>query len=313
MLLRGVPYVLWLLTFAWAGGCTCGRFSGEASDVSFKRCALADPPSAGKRRVGALTLEVDERALTIRGAGKELRLGAFTGPVGAALTRVELARISAAAPDLLLMLGELGDSVEAASASLVGLAALGPPVLFVPGGGDRLEVIQEAFETLTDAQRAGVIDASGLRELRIGRDSFAIVPGAPLGRYALDDDSCGFETDDLEAVAEALAPAVKQSRRIWLLSWGAPSGFGVTRGLGSTELGSSELSELARDLGAKGGLFAFPETSALVPSRAAGALALVVPRLGRTGSTRREGGRVPSMLAILTLGPDGLKTGAGAP
>lgn len=250
-------------------------------------------------------MQIEERVLSVTSKQSTLKIAAFSGPVGGPLTRAELAKISESEPDLVIMFGGLGDTESAASASLAGLAALALPVLFIAGGADHLEVVEDAFDALDDKAGELVVHASGLRELRIGRDSFAILPGAALGRYARDNESCGFDSSDLEALSDALASQDKQ--RVWLLSWEAPAGWGLSQGLSGTETASAALRKAADDLKVKGGLFSFPESSVHVPVTApGGGLALVVPRLGRTGATRTSGGRVASNLASLSLGPAGL-------
>ena len=49
--------------------------------------------------------------------------------------------------------GGLGDTLETASAIVTALAALRVPTLFIPGGADRLELVDAAFEEL-DGQAA---------------------------------------------------------------------------------------------------------------------------------------------------------------
>jgi hypothetical protein len=285
-------------------GCDCGRLTGSGSGA-FERCAAIDPPASRSFHAGALSLQIEERVLTVSSKKPTLTLAAFTGPVGAPLTRSELAQLSEAAPDLIIMFGGLGDNAADASASLAGLAALGIPSLFIAGGADHLEVVEDAFDALNDKARDGVVHASGLRELRFGRDSFAILPGAALGRYSRDSESCGFDEADLESLREAFDGADKQ--RLWLLSWHAPAGWGLSKGFGGTETASPLLRKAAETLKVKGGLFGFPENAVGTPlSGPGGGLALVVPRLGRTGATRTHGGRLASSIALLTLGPAGL-------
>jgi hypothetical protein len=168
-------------------------------------------------------------------------------------------------------------------------------------------VVEAAFEELEDEASELLIDGSGLRELRIGKDRFGLVPGAALGRYAIDDQGCGFDPDDLDEIESALGNG-KGKDRLWLVAWNAPAGWGLTRGRGNTEVGSPELQQLAQRLGVQGGLFAYPETQVFSAGKApdSAGLALVVPRLGRTGAQRSDGGFVPPTLATLMVGESGL-------
>jgi hypothetical protein len=301
---------LWLTlvmpSSALVAGCRCSRSSGEVDDLTFARCAQAAPPKERRVRSGQLELEVRERVLNVRSAAG-LRVAAFTGPVGGTLSRGDFALLAEARPGFILFLGGLGDDVASASANLAGLAALRVPMLFVAGGSDRLPVIEEAFGSLADDAAELLLHGSGLREVRFGNERFAVISGSPLGRYALDDTACGFGLDDLNDVREALDDAKAKKQRISLLSWGAPSGWGLSHAAG-VDVGSPELFALGQALSAQGGVFAYPEVRAgeAVRGAARKGVSAVVPRLGRVGSTRGDGGRLPSSLMLLVLTVDGL-------
>jgi hypothetical protein len=251
-------------------------------------------------------VQVEGRTLSVSGR-TALRVVAVTGPVGAPFARSDIAQLSAARPDLLVLLGGLGDSHETAAANLSALAALHVPTLFIAGGADRLPVVRSAFEELEENAAEYLMHGSGLRELRVGKQRFALVSGAAQGRYAVDEDGCGFEQDDLDAVAAAFEQ-VKSDEQLWLLAWNAPSGWGIARGYGGTELGSVELAKLAEELGARGGIFAYPEARSFLPTEVGKGkgLALVVPRLGRTGVLRADGSRFGPALATLIVGARGV-------
>ena len=286
--------------------CRCSHTSGEVDDLKFVRCGRAAAPSERHVKSAELELDLRERVLSVE-ARPGLRVAAFTGPVGGTLSRADLSLLSAAKPGLVLWLGGLGDDAEAAAANLSSLAALHVPTLFVAGGADRLETVEAAFGRLPEEAAQLLIHGSGLRELRLGGERFAIVSGSPLGRYAVDDTACGFSVDDLSEVREALQGGATKAKRTWLLSWGAPSGWGVSNAAGQ-DIGSPELFALAQALRVHGGLFAYPETQAgsVARDKKRTGPALVVPRLGRAGATRGDGGRVPSSVLLLVLTPDGL-------
>jgi hypothetical protein len=308
--MRALTLLALLASLCASPSCSCSRLAGEVDDLEFTRCLQADAPSARTLSTPQLTLELRERVAELKPKG-ELRIAAFTGPVGAALSRTDLAELTQAAPSLVLYLGGLGDTSEVAAANLASLATLHVPVLFLAGGADRLALVESAFDDLEGDARERLIHASALRELRVGKDRFALVAGAPDGRYALDDEACGFMQDDLDDVQEALSDGSFKGRT-WLLAWAAPEGFGLTRGYAGAETGSAALAELARALDANGGLFAYPEVLAGLPGRGpkGGALALVVPRLGRTGALRADGGRLPRALSVLVLDTAGLRLAA---
>jgi hypothetical protein len=305
-MLRFLRAGLLLCLVSQLAGCRCSRTSGEVDDLKFVRCAQASAPSERRVSNGELELELHERVLSLH-AREGLRVAAFTGPVGGTLSRADLALLAGAKPGLVLYLGGLGDDVDAAFANLSGLSALHVPMLFVAGGSDRLETVEAAFARLSSEAGQWLVQGSGLRELRLAGERFAIVPGSPLGRYAIDDNACGFTVDDLNELREALADNPTKAKRTWLLSWGAPSGWGVSNALGH-DVGSPELFALAQALRVDAGLFAYPETQAglRVDDKKRKGPALVVPRLGRAGVTRADGGRVPSSVLLLLLTPEGL-------
>ena len=308
--MRRMTFAALLVSLLGGPSCSCSKLAGEVDDLDFKRCAQADAPRERTLSTPALTLELKDRVLELKPKGP-LRIAAFTGPVGAALSRSDLGLLTQAAPQLVLWLGGLGDSEQIAAANLAALATLHVPVWFVAGGADRLSLVESAFDDLEGDAADRLIHGSALRELRVGKDRFAIVPGAPDGRYALDDEACGFVDDDLDDLREALPQSFHG--RTWLLSWAAPAGLGITQGYGGAEVGNAALGELARALGAQGGLHAYPEVLANVPIKAGKGtgLSLVVPRLGRTGALHADGGRVPRSLRVLMLDGSGLHADAG--
>lgn len=277
---------------------------GEVDSFAFVRCAQHEPPSERAFKSGPLEVQIEGRTMSVRGPSV-LRVAAFTGPVGAAFSRADLARLAATKANLLIYLGGLGDKLETASANLTALAALRVPTLFIPGGADRLELVDEAFEKLEDEASEFMLHGSGLRVLRINKDRFAVLPGAAKGRYARDEQSCGFEQADLDALEEELGA---DKARTWLLSWNAPAGWGITQAEDRTDLGSAELASLAKEIGARGGIFAYPEVQAMQTGQSpkGPGLALVVPRLGRTGTPRGDGGRLPAAVTTLLVTAEGL-------
>ena len=282
-------------------GCRCGAPRAEVAGQEFVRCAQLDPPKSARWRAGDLTLEVSGRTLDID-AREHLRIAAFTGPLAGSLAASHVAQLRDANAQLLLYLGGLGDTAASARQSLMLLAGLQVPTLFIAGGDDRAAIVEDAFSGLDDTARALVVHASGLRSLRVGSQQFVIVAGAPLGRYALDAEACGFVEEDL---AEVRAAATQSGvTRPWLLSWHAPDGVGA-RAFDQSELGSPELGRLARALGSAGGVFAQPEGRAGLSASGQGAW--IVRRLGATGSLRVDGSLLAPGYTLLTLTPTGLR------
>lgn len=285
--------VAWALGALVLGGCSCRRLEAEVDGQKFVRCAQASAPSERSVRVGELAFELRERILAIT-APRPLVVVAFSGPVDRFTARdVEaLARSGAA---LALYLGGLGDDEASAKHNLAVVQRLPMPTLFVAGGADRKPLLEAAFGALDDSAR--VFDLSALRELRIGADRFVIAAGAPLGRYALDEQACGLTAEDFADIQNAAARA--GAERTWLLSWAAPAETGVALGLSGLDVGSRELRALALALNATGGVYAYPEGRAGQATREP--FTLVVPRLGVLGSLRADGSRMEGQFARFVL------------
>jgi hypothetical protein len=307
MLPRRSRLLIGLSLLATAPACRCSRLTAQVDNLEFTRCAQASAPGERELRGEQLVLTIRERVASVD-AQPGLRIAAFTGPVGQSFTQADISLLAGVRAGLLLFLGGLGDDAAAASANLLALSSLHVPTLFVAGGADRLPVVEEAFAALSEEAGKLLVQASALRELRIGRDRFAIIAGSPLGRYAIDAQACGFSADDLDDMRDALSGDSVRGARRWLLSWAAPSGWGVSNAAG-VDVGSPELFALAQALGARGGVFAYPETQAglVLQDERRGGLAATVPRLGRSGSTRGDGGRVPSSVALFSIGEQGLR------
>ncbi|HEX5657313.1 MAG TPA: hypothetical protein VFX59_08960 [Polyangiales bacterium] len=250
-----------------------GELKGEVDGQKFVRCAQTQPV-ARTYRAGSLVLTVQDRTLQVDGA---TRLAAFTGPVGRAFTAEDVAQLEDG--ELALWLGGLGDTAELARDNLTRLAARRVPTLFIAGGADRWPIVERAFAALPED--VPIVQGSGLRKLRLGAHGFAIAAGAPRGRYALDEQSCGLTPEDVTAIQSEAAGSA------YLLSWHAPSS-------------SPELSALSRVLNAASGLWAFPEPEGPAAS-------WTVPRLGAPGTQRGDGARLKSRVGHFLLGASGLQ------
>ncbi|MDB4990765.1 MAG: hypothetical protein JWN04_5943 [Myxococcaceae bacterium] len=281
-------------------GCLGDELQGEVDGQRFLRCAQVAAPSGRSVRLGPLQLTIDGRVLSIEGAS-ELRVTAFTGPVGAAFERSDLEQLTRSRPGLVFYLGGLGDDLATARQNLASLAALRVPTLFVAGGADRLPVIEAAFAALGEGERDTLLNASGLREVRIGSDRFIPVAGAPFGRYARDEQSCGLDNDDFEQIQASARE--RSAMRTWLVSWQAPAGASLSDGFGGAELGSPDLKALATAVEASGGLYAYPEGQVL---QAQSASSWIVPRLSRVGAQQADGSRLRGQVLSLVLTTKGL-------
>ncbi len=288
--------MLLALALAACDGEEALRVSGEHGYV---RCLALEAPSERTWSVGSLRLSLEERTLSIEGAPARAKVAVFTGPVDAASIRA----LKRSEPHLALMIGDLG------SGGAQALAALGVPVLFVAGGADRRAEL-EALGELTGDARDRVIDASRLRSIRIGAVELVPVPGAPGGRYAISNDACGLGESDLRAIDEALGDPRDGVHR-YAISWAAPAGHPLSRGLAGVEAGSSEIQRLVARIGAEGAIAAWPREhageSASEPFRA------VAPPLGGPWIERADGTRLAPHAMVLVLSDGGLSPQAQAP
>jgi hypothetical protein len=312
------PLFSCLLALAGCRGCV-GLHAGQVhGDTPYVRCLAGAPPSSGTRKVGRLTLRLQERVLRVEGLRRPLTLAAFAGPgLGAAPAGAELAALRAAGPDLLLLLGDVGDRPATARATLAQLATLAAPTLVVAGGRDTPGRIADALDAVPAGNRMRIIDTTAIREIRLGSDTLVPVAGSLDGHYALEDAACGYGLDDLKHLAGELASG--RARR-WLLAWEAP-GLGGPRGVARTDqgvdVGSPALAQLSLRIGAPGGIFAWPRVQLgrpairkgaqrVAPGTAAADLQVVVPRLSGPAAERGDRSTVRPGFALLQLDPSGL-------
>ena len=251
-----------------------------------------------------------QRTLEIAGLKRPALVAAFAGPGPGPAPSVEVLRaLSAERPALLLALGDMGDSDRVAQATVRGLAAGGIPTLLIAGARDAPARLQAALP----GEAGSVVDISGVDAVRIGDDTLVPLAGTRLGRYALGGSGCGFGADELEQLAEALGP--RKAGRRWLIAWEAPAGTAVA----AIEGGDPEIERFARQIGAPGGLFAWPSANAgrafagasgkRVAAGSAGRadLRMVVPRITQPALERADGSRQLPGYALLRLDGSGLQ------
>jgi hypothetical protein len=209
-------------------------------------------------------------------------------------------------PDVLLLLGGLGEGVSLASATLKAFASLSIPTLIVLGGRDTWSAHEKALAELPADAR--IIDATVLRAIRIGNHTLVPVPGAEKGRYALQATACGFDQPDLDEAAKELGPVAASESR-WLLTWEAPAQIGPAHGPRTPSggmLGSPLLTRFASQVGAKGALYAWPADE-VESEVTAGPLGVArAPRLYGPRVETSSGSRLPNDLRVIEVGPDGL-------
>lgn len=290
----------------------CGRAVPSELRVGgphgFVRCLALEPPASRQWQVGGLTLVLEDRVLSIRGAPSPTNIAAFAGPAPGALRSGRSLVVGGARPPrLALVLGGLGDQRAEAIRTAQALASTNLLTLFVAGGRDEPEVVAAALSGLDEDQRARVLDITALERVVLGPVELVPVGGAPGGRYARTPGACGYDAADLDARAVVLGGASTRARRV-LVSWAAAS---PALGLFGVEAGDAELARFATRIGAEDGLAAWPREPAGHALRGA-ARRWVVPAVGGLAVLGAEGGRVRPGPMFFTLGPSGLSSGSEA-
>lgn len=276
----------------------------------YTRCALMDPPAARDVTLGAVRLEVVDRTVTVHAEAEAIRVAVARGPAGAGEPILPmLDAIEAASPSVLILLGDHGDGEGTSDASIAAMVAafreLAIPVLLLPGGRDQGETLREALPT-----EGGLLDLSGVRSVRIGDLELVPLPGSPEGRYALEERACGIGEGDLEVIGSDVGGAGEGLRL--LLAYAAPAtGDARSAGIDGIESGSPLIAAALTRLGARGGIYAFPEaeigrpydgtTRLTVPSGPVDTLHLVVPRVLGPSTERSDGSRQTSGVVVLEV------------
>jgi hypothetical protein len=243
------------------------------------------------RTVGSLHLRSADRVLTIEGAPSPLRIAAFRGPA-LADEPLEPALDAIGDRPLQVVIGSLGDDAAHVETMLRALATLPAPTLIVMGGRDHAADLDAAMSSLSDAERAKLIDASGVRRVVIGDVELIPVAGAPDGRYARDDEACGLGASDVDAIASELG----QGATRFLIGFAAPSPL---VGLEGAEAGSALVHDLATRVGAHGGLYAWPD----VPGTAD---VVIVPAIAGPPTLLSDGSRLGPGVAVIELSASGM-------
>lgn len=303
-----------LLALLGVGCNPCTSDHSEGGATPFARCLQAEPPQVPER-VGSVTLLAEGRALTLGGLPAEPRIAAFQGPGMATTTDSEpvLRKLTAEKADLLLLLGGLGLDTSAAKQHLARLASIGPPVLFLAGGRDGTDSIQQARVGLSAQQQAKVIDLTPFRQVHAPGYSLTLVAGSENGRSAIHDSACGFMEEDLEGI-EDVSEGDEGTRRV-LVSWEIPARSPVAISPAG-DVGSVALGRLRAALRPQLGLHAWPDLHVMRPQSAereviswgsvATDLHLVVPRLCGPVHERGDGTRQLPGYVVLRLGKAGI-------
>jgi hypothetical protein len=257
----------------------------EDGPTPFMRCGAA-APRARTGEVAGVSVGLKDRALTLSKSAPSLRLSVFgAAGLGGPPSASVLEQLRATRPDVLLLLGGVGENAGVASASIKALAGLGRLVLVVLGGRDGYSTSHEAFASVGD--EAWVVDATALRSIRIGNDTLVPWGGAEQGRYALDEAHCGFGARDVQEAAEVLGPAHAGERR-WLASWQAMPVASERRAVREAGEWGSELVHLSELLGIRGALAAWP-AGAEDPAEPGPLTELRVPRAWGPPDERSDG------------------------
>jgi hypothetical protein len=173
-----------------------------------------------------------------------IRVAAFSGPAFfAAPGPRELSALRAASPDLLLLLGDIGDQPATAHATLARLADLQLPTLVLAGGRETWRSVGDALRSL-EAKGSWLVDITTLDAVRVSGATLIPVAGARDGHYARSDQSCGYAREDVARMAARLEALGAASRIV--VGWEAP------------EFGGRSAPNVVREVGGAEGLFAWP-------------------------------------------------------
>jgi hypothetical protein len=271
--------------FCWLIAILSGCKGTEVSEgAAYRSCSRAEPPASWSGTSGHAAFNLLRRTLTLTPTAAAVRVAVFSGSGLTAPDSSALEQLRATQADVFVVLGGLGRSNAQAIEVVRALETLQRLVLVVRGGADGFE-----FDKGRDST---VLDASGLRLVRIGDDSLLPWPGAEQGRYALDPGRCGFGEPELAAAVEELGPKQPRERR-WLLSWQAPAP-------------GSSLAELVAKAGVSGVLSAWPALPQPTTDAWDPVQPLLVPRGWEPGLEGLDGAALPTGTLRLRFDKDGL-------
>ena len=298
-----------LLLPGCCSSCGCGSAAPRAGGPTpYARCAIAEAPAPRQARVGDLTLRLEGRELAIEGLPETFPVAIargpapFRAPIGPALST-----LAGSGVRLAIVLGSLGDDEATTIETVAALAELTVPTLILAGGRDDPGHLRAALDALGEGARDRVIDVSALRRVRLGPALVLVpAPGAPEGRYARGDSTCGIGEDDLEQIAGELGEPGDELRI--LLSWAAPAGSPAALGIEGGDAGSATIAALISAIHPRGALVGWPESHAgRVLGEGADRVA-VAPALSGPALVRADGSLAPSTPLVLELGPGGIGT-----
>jgi hypothetical protein len=280
--------------------CSCSSGEVVGGPTPYVRCAAREP-AVIDRAIGAVRVRSEERTLTIEGAAMPLRIAVFRGPVLADEPFAPaLDAIEAAQPGIAVLLGSLGEDGRV-DALIASLAELPIPTLVVLGGRDHPEDLEHAIAAVPETAAGIVIDASPFRSVRVSGIELVPVAGAPDGRYARDDEACGLNAADVDAIVGALdEPSVPR----FLIGFAAPSPL---PGIEGGEAGSALVADLGARTSARGGLFAWPDVPTARPTTPTLDVRLVVPPPLGPPAFLSDGSRASSGPLVVEVSPEGVR------
>jgi hypothetical protein len=215
-------WLLVVLSGCRGTGAKGGEVRESGAGTVYSACSAADPPASRSGNSGNVSFSLRGRSLSLKptAAATRVRIAVFSGGgLGGAPPPEALQRLRDTRADVFVVLGGLGRSSAQAAATLRALASLARLTLLVRDGADSFELSQQ-----TPDNAGLLLEASALRNVRIGQDNFLPWPGSEQGRYALGAPGypgCGFGAEELKNATSELGPKEPGERR-WLLSWQAP-------------------------------------------------------------------------------------------
>ncbi len=275
------------------------------------RCGAAEPRESRSWKVGGVSIRRSGRELELSGLPDRIRIAAFSAPPEG-ISWDTFGLRGAREVSFGVLLGGLGASERHAEEGVRALNALSWPTLVLAGGSDLFEVLDATLERPSKRGAARVIDVTRMTRVVAGRHVFVPLSGAPDGRYARGKRACGYSSEDLERT-ESAQPSKEEKRR-WLLSWAAPRGPSG-EGFAGVPAGASKLRDLARRIGARGGLSAWPQTQTGKMLDAEGGASekklhrpwFIVPPLAGPSVEQADGTRVIARAVTLELSSNGMR------
>jgi len=227
------------------GEALAAAIAAAAETVEPWRCARLDEPISVDAPAG---WTVVGRSLHQDGAAKATRIAVISDARGGdpAVAAALRAALDAEPVDVVISLGGLGVD-DAELAVTLGPLAEGAPWLIVAVPGDRESIAAHRVAVAALAKAgAAIVDGSQVRLLELGGAVLGTLPGVPFReRLGAGTRGCVHDTNDVDAVLEAIGAAAADQRVTILATQRAPRG-GDDLAPGGVRAGDLDLADALR-------------------------------------------------------------------